>query len=325
MRAAMPAATPVCRVRRDQHQYYVSAEVEPVLEIDSGQEVVVETVDCFSGAITDNSQKFHRVADVLKLVEGLNAVSGPIAVRGAEVGDVLAVHVLDIKVGMVHGKAITAVFSDFGGLCNPFSIIEEIGPDTKVCDIRGGVIEFPLKGKGMVELPVRPMIGTIWTAPAAERRMAYVYDIHNCGNVDCFELGPGRTIHLPVRVPGAMLSLGDVHACMGEGEITGVAMETAADVRLRIELVKARDSRYFQCPQLECGDFIGSIGCHFGRPLDHNIRAAYSDLVHRLHQFHGFDKLDAYELLGQVGQVRIHQTLDNWNAVLVKIEKRFLI
>ena len=158
---------------------------------------------------TDNSQRFDSVADVLKLVEGLNAVSGPIAVRSAEVGDVLAVHVLDIKVGMVNGKAITAIFPDFGGLCNPYTIVDEIGPDTKVCEVRGDVIEFPLRGKGMVELPVRPMIRTIWSAPAAEQRMAYVYDVHNCGNVDCPELGAGHTILLPVRVPGGMVSLGD--------------------------------------------------------------------------------------------------------------------
>jgi len=313
------------RVSRDQHQYFVSPDIDPVLEIDSGEQVIVETVDCFSGAITSNDQTFDSVADVFKIVTGLNAVSGPIAVRGAEVGDVLSVEVLDIQVGMVNGKAVTAVFRDFGGLCNPYTIIEEIGPDTKVCDIRDNVIEFPVKGRRkMIELPVKPMIGTIWSAPAAERRMSYVYDVHNCGNVDCHELGAGRTILLPVQVPGGMVSLGDVHACMGHGEITGVAMETAGDVHLRINLIKARSSEYLVCPQIECERTVGSVGCHFGRPLDQNVRSAYRDLVNRMHQFHDFDKLDAYQLLGQVGEVVIHQTLDDWNAVLVKVDRKYL-
>ena len=63
-----------------------------------------------------------------------------------------------------------------------------------------------------------------------------------CGNIDCPELGPGHTLYLPVRIPGGMVSLGDVHACMGDSEITGVAMETAADVHLRVDLVKAAGS-----------------------------------------------------------------------------------
>ena len=317
--------TAISRVNRDQHQFFVGPDVDPVVEIEPGGEVIVETVDCFCGAITDNSQKFNSVADFLQIVAGLNAVSGPVAVRGAEVGDVLAVHVLDIQVGMVNGKAITAIFPDFGGLCNPYTIVEEIGPDTKVCDVRDDVIEFPLKGKGMIELPVRPMIGTIWTAPAHERRMSYVYDVHNCGNVDCPELGRGRTIYLPVHIPGAMLSMGDIHACMGDGEITGVAMETAADVHIRVDLIKAGSSQYLRCPQIACDRTIGSVGCHFGRPLGDNVKSAYSDMVSRLVQFHGFDKMDAYELLGQVGEIRIHQTLDDWNAVLVKLDRKYLV
>ena len=321
----MSTATGIRRVNRDQHQYYVGPDIDPVLEIDPGEEVIVETVDCFSGAITDSAQTFDSIADLLEIVTGLNAVSGPVAVRGAEVGDLLAVHVLDIKVGMVDGKAITTVFRDFGGLCNPYSIVQEIGPDTKVCDIRNNVIAFPLRGKGMLELPVRPMIGTIWSAPAAERRMAYVYDVHCCGNVDCPELGAGHTVLLPVRVPGGMVSLGDIHACMGDGEITGVAMETAGDVHLRIDLIKARSSTYLRCPQIECARTIGSVGCHFGRALSENVRSAYSDMVSRLVQFHGFDRLDAYELLGQVGEVRVHQTLDDWNAVLVKLDRKYLV
>jgi hypothetical protein len=69
---------------------------------------------------------------------------------------------------------------------------------------------------------------------------------------------------------------------------------------------------------------IGSVRCHFGRPLGENVKAAFRDLVMRLHRFHGFSVVDAYELLGQVGEVRVHQTLDHWNAVLVKLDKRYL-
>ena len=234
----MATTTPIARVKRDQYHYFVGPDISPAIEINPGQEVVVETVDCFSGAVTDSAQRFNGVADLLKVVPGLNPVCGPIAVKGAEPGDVVAVHVLDMRVGMDGGRAITMVLRDFGGLCNPHTLVTELGPDTKVCQIRGDVIDFPLQHRTL-QLPVRPMIGTIWSAPAGENRHAYVYDINNCGNIDCPELGPGGTIYLPVRIPGGMISVGDVHACMGDSEITGIAMETAADVHLRIDLVKA--------------------------------------------------------------------------------------
>jgi hypothetical protein len=88
--------------------------------------------------------------------------------------------VLDMRVGMDGGHAITMILPDFGGLCNPHTLVTELGPDTKVCPIRGDVIDFPLQHR-TVQLPVRPMIGTIWSAPAGEKRHAYVYDVNNGG------------------------------------------------------------------------------------------------------------------------------------------------
>ena len=311
------------RISRDQTQHFVGPDIAKTCEIEPGQEVVFDTVDCYSGAICNSSQKFNLTAEILEQVTGLNAVTGPVAVAGAEPGDVLAVSVLDIHVGKVEGRAITAIFPDFGGMCNPFSLIQEMGPDTKVCQVKDGDVEFPL-GDRIIKLPLRPMIGTIWTAPAQERRAAYIYDAHNCGNVDCPDLGPGATLYLPVSVPGGMLSIGDVHACQGDGEITGQALETAAEVRVRVDLIKGPGSKHVACPQIELPDSIGSIGCHFGRPLGDNVKAAFQDMILRLHKHYGFSRIDAYELLGQVARIRVHQALDNWNAVSVSIEKKYL-
>ena len=322
----MPDTASIARVKRDQCSYFVGPDIAPVIEIDPGQDVVVETKDCFSGAVTDNAQRFNTGMDYIKAFTGSLPVSGPIAIKGAVRGDVLAIHVLDIQVGMDGGRAITMVTPFFGGLRNPHALVPELGPDTKVCLIRGDVIDFPLKDR-VVQLPVRPMIGTIWSAPARERRFANVYDAFNCGNIDCPELSPRNTIYLLVTTPNGMVSLGDVHACMGDGEITGYSMETAADVHLRIDLIKQEESHYLYCPQLESERTIGSVGCHFGQPLGENVKSAFRDMAMRLHRFYGFTVVDAYELLGQVGEVRVHQTLsfDNYNAVLVKLDKKYLV
>ena len=140
----MADRTQIARVKRDQCNYFVGPDIVPVIEINPGQEVVVETKDCFSGAITDNAQRFNTGMDYIKATRGPLPVAGPIAVKGAVRGDVLAVHVLDIRVGMDRGRAITMVTSFFGGLRNPHTLVPELGPDTKVCRIRGDVIDFPL-------------------------------------------------------------------------------------------------------------------------------------------------------------------------------------
>jgi acetamidase/formamidase len=119
----MANPTPIARVTRDQYHYAVGPDISPAIEITPGQEVVVETMDCFTGAITNSAQRFNSVADLLKVVPGLNPVAGPIAVTGTAPGDVVAVHVLDIRVGRVGGHAITMILPDFGGLCNPHTLV----------------------------------------------------------------------------------------------------------------------------------------------------------------------------------------------------------
>jgi acetamidase/formamidase len=80
----MAHTTLMARVKRDQYHYAVGPDISPAIEITPGQEVVVETMDCFTGAITNSAQRFNSVADLLKVMPGLNPVSGPIAVTGAE-------------------------------------------------------------------------------------------------------------------------------------------------------------------------------------------------------------------------------------------------
>ena len=94
----------ITRVTRGQHCYEVRPDVSPALEINPFQRVMVETMDCFSGAITDSSQRFNNITDLLAVVPDINPVSGPIAVKGPEPGDVLAVRGLDIRVGMDGGR-----------------------------------------------------------------------------------------------------------------------------------------------------------------------------------------------------------------------------
>lgn len=317
---ATPAAK---RVRREEFHRLFDARVAPVVLVRPGERVLVETWDCFTNKVTRPDQTFARIDDLLGHTGGLNPIAGPIAVEGAEPGDALAVHVEDIRLGTVAPYAVTTVVPGVGGLCGgggtpPFRA------DTRICPIEGGTIRFPI-GRGELRLPARPMIGTIGTAPAREALESLKFGPEHCGNVDCPDLTVGSTILLPVNVPGGLLSLGDVHAAMGDAEITGVALETSADVVLRVDLVKAKDSPYVRCPQIETADLVGSIGCHFGQSLDVNVRAGFADLVVRLSRDYGIDATEAYELLGAAGGVRVHQSVEGgWSAALAYVPTRVL-
>ena len=118
--------------------------------------------------------------------------------------------------------------------------------------------------------------------------------------------------------------MGDVHAVQGDGEISCVAVEIAADVTVKVKVLTLEEAGFEGCPQINGDDFIGSIGCHFGNPISENIKYAYFDLIQRLKSHYGFSTMDAYHLLSQVGEVRVCQILGNHQAALAKVKRRFI-
>jgi amidase len=305
------------------HRFF-DPTLAPVLTIDPGDCVLVETWDCFSNLVTSAAQRFGSLDELLALTGGFNPVAGPIFVRGAQAGDALAVHIEAITLGVVDPVAVTVVVPGMGGLCSPVALGAAVGPDTRICPIDGDTVVFPTRS-GELRLPIRPMIGTIGTAPAREVVSSLKFGAEFCGNVDCPDVTVGHSVVLPVNVTGGLLSLGDVHAAMGDAEITGVALETSADVLIRVDLLPGAESPYVRCPQVETPTALGSLGCHFGLPLDYNVRAAFHDLVQRLQQGYHLTEIEAYELLGAAARVRVNQCVDGgWTSVLVSIERALL-
>src|SRR5699024_2115848 len=88
-----------------------------------------------------------------------------------------------------------------------------------------------------IKIPVRPMIGTIGVAPSKEP-VSTLYPGDHGGNMDLNEIHIGSIVYLPVFVRGALLSLGDIHASMGDGEVTGTGVEIGATIHTQIELIK---------------------------------------------------------------------------------------
>jgi amidase len=220
--------------------------VPPVVEVSSGAIVRFETDD----------SAYARLAAGASLetvgVEHLNAVTGPVAVTGAQPGDVLRIDILAIEIT----RAWAAWLPGFGPL----------GHRTAGVEVR----PLPIDGNGIhlspaVRVPLDPMIGCIGLAPASAPASTLKPTYPFGGNMDLRELSPGATLWLPVQVPGAMLSLGDLHAAMGEGEPTHVSLEAAGSATVRVQVEKARALAY---PRLRVGSDTIVVG------MDHRSRAA---------------------------------------------------
>ena len=125
--------------------------------------------------------------------------------------------------------------------------------------------------------------------------------------------------YLPVRSPGARLFIGDAHACQGDGEVCGVAVEYPTTTTIHVELIKAWQIEW---PRLEREDFIMTIGST--RPLEDATRIAYRELVRWMAADYGFNQWDAYMMLSQCGKVRLGNFVDPKYTVGAAISKTYL-
>jgi amidase len=124
-----------------------------------------------------------------------------------------------------------------------------------------------------VTLPDNPHIGTLSTSPEIDSTNSLTPDSHG-GNMYLPDMGPGSITYLPVRSPGARLFIGDAHACQGDGEVCGTAVEYPSTTTIRVDVIKGWTIDW---PRLEREDFIMAIGS--ARPLEDATRIAYRELV----------------------------------------------
>jgi acetamidase/formamidase len=165
-------------------------------------------------------------------------------------------------------------------------------------------------------VPLAPFLGCVGVAPAASEVRTTIVPGPFGGNMDCPEVRAGNTVFLGVNVPGALLSFGDGHYAMGEGEIIGAAIEGAMRVEVFVELVKRAAT---PVPRIENADEVMFVGS--GRPLEDAARVAFKAMVGWVRERSGLAELDAYQFVSQVARAPIVQIVDPEYTVLVKIEK----
>jgi len=299
-------AVSIHEVRPDAFNYVWDNSLVPALEVESGEAVELHVRDA-------SDEQIHRgsgVEDVTKLdFSHVNPVSGPVFVKGARPGDVLAVELLEFR---PPEWGWTAIIPDFGLLADeypePWLRISEV-------DVETATVRF---GDG-ISLPYRPFPGTIGVAPSEPGEHPILPPSRFGGNMDTKHLRAGATLFLPVGAEGALFSLGDTHAAQGDGEVCGTAVEAAMDVVLRLSV---RRDFEIQAPQYDLPrgalaqteDSSYHVCTAVGPDLMEGARDAVRATISHLGERYGLDRQEAYALASVAVDLRIHELVDapNW-------------
>ncbi len=249
---------------------------------------------------------------------------GPIYVEGATTKDMLKVEI--VKVRPNHGLAASQVYSDFGGLATDTRVrlLNDPIPARRYVwrldtTRMVGVTEMPKSRVKRMEIELQPMLGRVAVAPRGQEAFAGLWPGDFGGNMDAQEVREGTTVYLPIFHDGAYFYFGDGHARQGHGEVAGTGLETSMDVVLKLDVVKGRTIDW---PRLEDAEHIMVVGS--GRPLIDAFRLAHVELIEWMQHDYGFDRLDAYTLVGQVGESTVANIVDPAYSVVAKIRKRYL-
>ena len=314
---ALLAEQPVLRYTpKHEELKYTFGGVAPTHRIKPGTRIVTWTEDCYDGAVTKPGQ----IPSKVQLPGHDNPQTGPFYVEGAEPGYTLAIRIE--KLEPARDWAISSSFPGFGAL-NGTDRTAMLGTDLPETvwfyEVDRGKNVARTKshdGKLSWEVPLAPFLGCLGVSPAyGEARSTIVPDSFG-GNMDCPEVRAGNTVYLGVRVPGSLVSFGDGHYAMGDGEIIGTAVEGAMNVELTVDLVKHRETSW---PRIENAQWMMSVGA--SRPLEDAARIAFKDMVGWVREKTGLSEMDAYQFVSQNARAPIVQIVDPQYTVLVKIEK----
>ena len=308
---------------RDQTTLFFDPDAEPLAEVKDGERITVATADSICGLWRQMPPGGLHIDEIIERLGGACPLTGPFAVEGARVGAVLEVMIHNVEADPAEGVAWNAVFHGFGALSSDvYGLQDSLGSEVKTVPYRNGIAEVEFGGRKR-SIPMHPFLGTIGVAPARERRMTFSQAPEYLGDVDQPGVTGGATVVLPVNVDGGLLSVGDAHGAQGDGEITGVALEIEAVVDMTVTVSDRDGAQYVGLPQINTESTIGSVAGFQGVNLGDCARAAYTDLARRLVRYRGFTKLEAYELLGQVGRLQVGNMIDPFYSVLASIDRSY--
>lgn len=282
-----------------------SRERPPILTIDSGDTVSCRTLDAGWGldpfaVLNDGDVTAKRIPLEQRqdpAHDGGHCLLGPIAVRGAEPGMVLAIEIHTVQPGPIGATWVGEVRDWL-----PRLGIEGYAFIPWQLDAAHGIATSPTGH----QVRLRPFLGVIGVAPAAPGMHSTMPPRATGGNLDCKELVASSTLYLPVAVPGALLSFGDGHAVQGDGEVGGTAIECGMErVTLTVHL---RQEMRLTYPQADTPTGWITFGVH--RDLTEAMLIALNAMLDRMVRQLGVGRAEALALASLTVDLRVTQIVN---------------
>lgn len=272
----------------------------PVATCQSGDTVTFECCDCFSNTVLTSEDVVSKID-----FSQVNPATGSLYIKDAKAGDILAVKIEKIEIGN-QGAIVTAP-----GLGTLSDYIEQ--EETVICKVEGDIVRY-----FDYEIPLTKMIGVIGVAPAGEPVPTGVPHDHG-GNMDTTLIKEGSTLYLPVNVDGALLSMGDCHAAMGDGEIMGSGIEVAADVTVTVEVIKDVS---LPLPLVETETTISTLASRL--TMEEASKLAIYNMATLITEKTDLSLQQAGMLLSAVGQLQVSQVVDPNVTMRMTLDKKYL-
>ena len=281
--------------------YAFDKTLEPAMVVPSGTTVRVRTKDCFGNQI----QKPEDELDGIDW-DHTNPATGPIFVEGAVPGGALKVSVGAIE---FDNKSVSCTGENEGVCGDRFNAWS-----TQVCEIDGDELVWDER----LRIPLRPMIGVIGVAPEGDPINCGTPGSHG-GNMDNTAITAGATLYFPVFADGALFGCGDMHAVMGDGEISVSGAEAAGWATVTLTAM----------PELKLVDPLIENATHFGviasaETLDAAADRAVHEMVDLICDRTAEDPDKVVMLLSLVGDVQVCQMVDPQKTVRFMVPKYVL-
>ncbi|WP_270505128.1 acetamidase/formamidase family protein [Paraclostridium sordellii] len=287
-------------IRKENYTFTFSNSNKPVSFIKPGNNIVFETHDCMCSQISCETDNLDGID-----FDKVNPATGPLYIEGAMPNQTLKVTVQSIDLDN-YGIAMTGPGVGVLG--------EKLDKMThNILNITENSAIFK-----NIELPLNKMIGVIGVAPNSESINCGTPGSHG-GNMDCKVIGEGSIVYLPIYTPGALLSVGDVHAVMGDGEIGVSGAEVGAKVDLNVELIS---NFKINNPIVETDDAYYTIAS--AQTLDDAYKIAVEDMFEILLSKCSLSKNDLIMLMSLTCDIEVCQVVDPLKTIRYKIKKEIL-
>jgi len=269
-----------------------SRAIPYVIKVPSGSVIEAFTHEATGGQLNIDStvDDFNSVD-----MDRVHTLTGPIYVNGAQVGDVLAVELLELEPG------------DWGwtGMSPHFGFLGDENQDTIFktfkLDKKANLVHFA----DGIDIPMKPFAGVMGVAPDTDEMLTTIPPRANGGNMDDPNIVEGTTVYFPVFVEGALFSIGDTHAVQGMGEVVGTAVEAPMRILFRISVIK---DRKIEEPQYETDDYYATTG--FGTTIDEAALKATRYMIKHIVSTYGLSWAEAYMLCSLIGDLKIAEVVD---------------